>query len=86
MRIAITRFLRGGLRSGHYACGKYVGELLAGSKLLKISKLLLNVDKLKNFPQKKVYMYISCLMKSNHLVIKNICIFFFNLRFLMTLT
>ena len=57
MRIAITGFLRGGLRSGHYAYGKYVGELLPGSKQLKISKLLLNVDKLKNFPQKKVYVH-----------------------------
>ena len=54
MRIATTGFLRGGLRSGHYAYGKYVSELLPGSKQLKISKLLLNVDKLKNFPQKKV--------------------------------
>ena len=57
MRIAITGFLRGGLRSGHYEYGKYVGELLPGSKQLKISKLLLNVDKLKNFPQKKVYVH-----------------------------
>ena len=45
MRIATTGFLRGGLRSGHYAYGKYVGELLAGSKQLKINKLLLNVNK-----------------------------------------
>ena len=57
MRIAITGFLRGGSRLGHYAYGKYVGELLPGSKQLKISKLLLNVDKLKNFPQKKVYIH-----------------------------
>ena len=34
MRIAITGFLRGGLRSGHYAYAKYVGELLPGSKQL----------------------------------------------------
>ena len=32
MRIATTRFLRGGLCSGHYAYGKYVGELLPGRK------------------------------------------------------
>ncbi len=37
MRIVVTRFLRGGLRSGHYAYGKYVGELLSGRKQLKIS-------------------------------------------------
>ena len=57
MRIAITGFLHGGSRLGHYAYGKYVGELLPGSKQLKISKLLLNVDKLKNVPQKKVYVH-----------------------------
>ena len=57
MRIAITGFLPEGLRSGHYAYGNYVGELLPGSKQLKISKLLLNVTKLKNFPQKKVYVH-----------------------------
>ena len=34
MRIVVTGFLRGGLRSGHYAYGKYVGELLPGSKQL----------------------------------------------------
>ena len=70
MRIAITGFLRGGSRSGYYAYGKYVGELLPGSKQLKISKPFLNVDKLKNFPQKNKYMYISCIMKTIHLVIK----------------
>ena len=64
MRIAITGFLRGGLRSGHYAYGKYVGELLPGSKQLKISKLLLNVDKLKNFPPKIVY--VNTLYKENY--------------------
>ena len=53
MRIVVTGFLRGGLRSGHYAYGKCVGELLPRSKQLKISKLLLNVDKLKNFLRKK---------------------------------
>ena len=68
MRIAITGFLRGGSRLGHYAYGKYVGELLPGSKQLKITKLLLNVDKLKNFPQKKVYVH-SCIMKTIHLVL-----------------
>ena len=55
--IAITGFLRGGSCLGHYAYGKNVGELLPGSKQLKISKLLLNVDKLKNFLQKKVYVH-----------------------------
>ena len=57
MCIAITGFLRGGLRSGHYAYRKYVSELLPGSKQLNISKLLLNVEKFKNFPQKKVYVH-----------------------------
>ena len=57
MRIAITGFFRGGSRSGHYAYGEFVGELLPGSKQLKISKFLLNMDKLKNFPQKKVYIH-----------------------------
>ena len=57
MRIVITGFLRGGLRSGHYAYGNYVSELLPGRKQLKISKLLLYVDKLKNFSQKKVYVH-----------------------------
>ena len=38
MRIAITGFLRGGLGSGHYEYGKYVGELLPGSKQLKTNK------------------------------------------------
>ena len=57
MRIATTGFIRGGLRSGHYTYRKYVGKLLPGRKQLKISKLLLNVNKLKNFPQKKVYVH-----------------------------
>ena len=76
MRIAITGFLRRGLHSGHYAYGKYVGELLPGSKQLKISKLLLNVDKLKNFPQKKVYVHK--LYNENYLFsYKKQCITFF---------
>ena len=54
MRIAITGILRGGPRSDHYAYGEFVYELFLGSKQLKISKLLLNIDKLKNFSQKKV--------------------------------
>ena len=54
-----------------------------GRKQLKISKLLLNVDsQIKEFSSEKKYMYISCIKKTIHLVIKNICIFFFNLRFL----
>ena len=77
MRIAIAGFLQGGLRSGHYAYGKYVGELLPGSKQLKINKLLLNVDKLRNFPQKKVYVHK--LYKENYPFSykKNICMIFF---------
>ena len=49
------------------AYGKYVGELLPGSKLLKLSKLFLNVDKLKNFPKKKVYVHM--LYNENYLFI-----------------
>ena len=51
MRIAITGFLRDGSHGGHFAYGKYVGELLPGSKLL------LNMNKLKNFLQRKVYVH-----------------------------
>ena len=56
MRIAITGFLRDGSHGGHFAYRKYVGELLPGRKeAIKKSKLLLNMNKLKNFLQKKVY-------------------------------
>ena len=57
MRIAIAGFLRGGLRSGHYAYGKYVGELLPGSKQLKTNKLLLNVHKLKLYNENYPFSY-----------------------------
>ena len=84
MRIAITGFLRGGLHSGHYEYEKYVGELLPGRKQLKISKLLLNVDKLKNFPQKSIYVHK--LYNENYpFSYKKHMHIFLNLKFLMTL-
>ena len=64
---------------------KYVSELLPGSKQLKISKLLLNVDKLKNFPQKKVYVHKLYNENYPFSFKKHMHIFFFNLRFHMTL-
>ena len=67
------------------AYGKYIGELLPGSKQLKKSKILLNEDTLKNILQKK-YIYMSFKMKTIHLVIKQtyapFCLY---LRFHMTL-
>ena len=76
MRISITVFLRGGSHYGHYSYGK---------QAIKNKFTFCKCGQIKEFSSDKKYMYTSCIMKTIHLVIKNICIFFFNLRFLLTL-
>ena len=58
MGIAISGFLQDGSHEGHFAYGKYVGGIASwkGSNENK-SKLLLDMNKLKNFLQKKVYVH-----------------------------
>ena len=69
MRIAITGFLREGSRSGHLHTENMSGELLLGSKQLKIGNFFYMWTN-QRILLRKNYIYISFIIKTIHLAIK----------------